>query len=83
MESIAKEVFQLPNSTFGSVLSHVRQIRTLQSEVITVLEAINTLRNRKFGHGMTTLFDLSLDEVNFVYLTCIGAMLLFARVRPI
>jgi hypothetical protein len=80
MESVAKEVFQLPNSTFGSVLSHIRGTQGLQNETISILEAVNTLRNRKFGHGMTEQFDLSSAEVDFTYLTCIGAILLFARI---
>ena len=80
MESVTKEVFNMPNATFGSVLRHVRQTNALQGEVISVLEAINTLRNRKFGHGMTIPFDLSSGEVDFTYLTCIGAILLFIKI---
>lgn len=80
MESVTKEVFNMPNATFGSVLRHVRQTNALQGEVISVLEAINTLRNRKFGHGMTVPFDLSSGEVDFTYLTCIGAILLFVKI---
>lgn len=80
MESVTKEVFNMPNATFGSVLKHVRQNNALQGEVISVLEAINTLRNRKFGHGMTVQFDLSSGEVDFTYLTCIGAILLFVKI---
>jgi hypothetical protein len=79
MESVAKEVFQLPSSTFGSVVKHIRQTQALESDVTAVLEAINTLRNRKFGHGMTTKFSLSAGEVDFTFLGCIGAILLFAR----
>ena len=41
------------------------------------------LRNRgypvKLGHGMTTPFDLSAGEVDFTYLSCIGAILLFIK----
>lgn len=79
MESVAKEVFDMPNATFGSVLRHVRQINALQGEVVSVLDAVNTLRNRKFGHGMTVPFDLSSGEVDFTYLTCVGAILLFVK----
>jgi hypothetical protein len=79
MESVAKEVFTMPNATFGSVLKHVRQTNALQAEIISVLEAINTLRNRKFGHGMTASFDLSPGEVDFTYLACIAAILVFVK----
>lgn len=79
LESVAKEVFNIPNATFGSVLKHVRQTNAFQGEITSVLESINTLRNRKFGHGMTTPFDLSTGEVDFTYLSCIGAIILFAN----
>jgi hypothetical protein len=79
MESVAKEVFNMPTATFGGVLSHVQTTRTLLSETAAILQALNTLRNRKFGHGMTTTFGLSPNEVDFTYLTCIGAILVFAR----
>lgn len=80
LESVAKEVFNMPNATFGEVLRNARQNQSLQNEIILVMEAINTLRNRKFGHGMTVPFDLSSKEVDFTYLTCIGAILLFAGI---
>ncbi len=79
MESIAKEIFNMPNATFGSVLKHIRKTNAFQSETISILESINTLRNHKFGHGMTTLFDLSSGEVDFTYLSCVGAIILFAN----
>jgi hypothetical protein len=80
MESIAKEVFNMPDSTFGTVLTAIRNGGNLNNQVISVLDAINTLRNRNFGHGMTDTFQLSSKEVDFTYLTCIGAILLFARI---
>jgi hypothetical protein len=79
MESIAKEIFNMPNATFGSVLKHIRQTNAFQSEITSVLESINTLRNRKFGHGMTTPFDLASGEVDFTYLSCIGAIIMLAN----
>ncbi|MDH4318533.1 MAG: hypothetical protein OEV64_09105 [Desulfobulbaceae bacterium] len=79
LESVAKQVFNMPNATFGNVLKNVRKRKAFQGEIISVLESINTLRNRKFGHGMTTPFDLSTGEVDFTYLSCIGAIILFAN----
>lgn len=81
MESVAKEIFQLPSATFGTVLAHIRKTQGLQAEVIDVLEKVNTLRNHKFGHGMTVPFDLSSAEVDFTYLSCIAGILLFVRTR--
>jgi hypothetical protein len=76
MESVAKIVFSMPNDTFGSVLGHIRSSGEIKSEIVSVLDAINTVRNRKFGHGMPTTFDLSGPEVDFTYLSCIGGILL-------
>ncbi len=80
MESVAKEVFNMPTTTFGNILRNLRQSHALRGEIIGVLEAINTLRNRKFGHGMTITFDLSPVEVDFTFVTCLGGILLFARI---
>lgn len=79
MESVAKEKYGMPDVTFGQVVAHIRQVQALNEQVIGVLEAINTLRNRNFGHGMTAPFNLSGPEVDFTYLACIGGILLFTR----
>lgn len=79
MESVAKEKYGLPNATFGQVVAHIRHTRALNQEIIGVLEGLNTLRNRNFGHGMTAPFNLVAAEVDFTYLACIGAILLFVR----
>ena len=79
LESAAKEVFQLPDATFGQVLATARAQSAFTGEVISALEAINTLRNRHFGHGMTAPFQLTPPEVDFAYTSCVGAILLFTR----
>ena len=79
LESVSKEIFNAPKATFGSVLKNARHTNAFQDEIMTLLESINTLRNHKFGHGMTTPFDLSTGEVDFTYLSCIGAIILFAN----
>jgi hypothetical protein len=71
----------LLKDTFGSALKQIRNSQRLQPEVISVLEMINTLRNHKFGHGMTAPFDLSPAEVDFTYLACISGVLLLVRMR--
>ncbi len=76
LESVAKERLRMPTATFGQVIA---QITPLNPEVIDVLKSINSLRNRHFGHGMTTPFSLNRAEVDFTYLTCIAGILLFAR----
>lgn len=79
MESVAKEKNGLPTATFGQVLAPIRQHQSLNEQILAVLDAVNTLRNRNFGHGMTAPFSLTPSEVDFTYLTCIGAILLFTR----
>jgi hypothetical protein len=79
MESVAKEKYGLPDATFGQVVAHIRQAQALNEQIIGVLEAINTLRNKNFGHGMAAPFALSPAEVDFTYLACIGAILLLTR----
>lgn len=77
MEAIAKQVCGLANETFHGVLQHLRRNNRLQPHIIGTLEALNTLRNRQFGHG--TPFTLNPAEVDFTYLACVGGVLLFAR----
>lgn len=77
LEAVAKEVYQRPSDTFGAILGVVRQNQTTNSQVIGILEALNTHRNRNFGHGTT--FGLTPAEVDFTYLTCVAGILLLAR----
>jgi hypothetical protein len=79
MESVAKEKNGMPNSTFGQVVAHIRQTGGMNEQVIALLEGVNTLRNRNFGHGMVAPFSLTGPEVDLTYLTCIGAILLLRR----
>jgi len=81
LESVAKEKHGMPNATFGQVVAHVEQNRSLNSQVVGVLKSINGLRNNNFGHGMTTSFGLIGPEVDFTYLACIAGILLFARIQ--
>ncbi|PYV24573.1 MAG: hypothetical protein DMG24_11070 [Acidobacteria bacterium] len=69
----------MPNATFGDVVKHLRQRQAFDPQILAVLEGMNTLRNRSFGHGMTAQFNFTAAEVDFTYLACIGAILLFAR----
>lgn len=79
MESVAKEKYAMPSSTFGQVVHHMGQTAAQHQDIIEVLRRVNDLRNRNFGHGMTTPFELSNAEVDFSYLACVGGILLFAR----
>ena len=48
-------------------------------ETLRMLEALNMMRHNHFGHGMSEPFSLSAQEVDFVYLSCMAAAILFAR----
>lgn len=79
LEAIAKIVFQMPTDTLGTILQAARQQGGLNPQVLGVLEALNTNRNRNYGHGVP--FGLTAEEVAFTYLANISATLLLAR-RP-
>ncbi|MCI0351451.1 MAG: hypothetical protein L0Z53_18670 [Acidobacteriales bacterium] len=79
LESVAKIKYNRPNDTFGQVKNHIQQNNLLRQEVIDIFTVMNQLRNGHFGHGMAVHFALSPAEVDFVYLTCIGAILLLCR----
>jgi hypothetical protein len=79
MESVAKEKYQMPNSTFGQVVNRISSIGTMNPQIVAVLSAINDLRNRNFGHGMTAPFQLSNADVDFTYLGCVVGILLLTR----
>ena len=79
LESVAKEVLSLPTGTFGDAIKTARSRSLLSSETLSILEKIYALRSNHFGHGMTTPFALKGPEVEFVYLSCIGGMLMFVR----
>jgi hypothetical protein len=79
MESVAKEKYQMPNSTFGQVVARIQQTGTMNAQITNILSALNDLRNKSFGHGMTTPFQLSSAEVDFTFLSCVSGILLFIR----
>jgi hypothetical protein len=79
LESVAKEVFSMPTATFGDVVKTMRSRSTFSRETLSTLEKIYALASNHFRHGMTDPFALSDGEVEFVYLTCIGGMLMLVR----
>jgi hypothetical protein len=79
LESVTKTKYGMPNDTFFGVLNHLRGAAAFNPQVLAILEAINTLRNRNFGHGMVAPPNLTQAEVDFTYLMCISAVLLITR----
>lgn len=79
MESTSKIKYEMPNATFGDVVNNLRRRNTFNSQILNILEGINALRNRNFGHGMAAEFNFTAAEVDFTYISCIGAILLFTH----
>ncbi len=77
MEAVAKEKYGLHNVALDAVIEHVRRLGVFNPQTLEVLRSINVLRHRNFGHGAP--FNFSGAEVDFIYLTCIGGILLFVR----
>lgn len=79
LESVAKTVFEMPNKTFGDVLKEAKTNSTFNDMILLVLEKLYALANDTFRHGDIEKFNLSSEEVDFVYLTCVAGILLFGR----
>jgi len=79
LESVAKEVFEMPTATFGDVLTQARKQQSMASETIAVLQKLYDMANKYFRHGMTAPFTLKPAEVDFVMVSCLAAILLFVR----
>jgi hypothetical protein len=77
MEAVARERYGLRNAALDAVIDHVRRGGGFNPQILTVLENINTLRHRNFGHGVP--FNFTTAEVDFIYLSCIAGILLFSR----
>jgi len=79
MESVAKEKYGMPTASFGQVVNHLRATAGMNDHTISILDSLNRSRNGTFGHGMISPFNLNPAEVDFIYLACVGAILLFVR----
>jgi hypothetical protein len=79
LESVSKEVFAMPQATFGDVLKAARKQQSITSETIAVLQKLYDMANQHFRHGMTIPFTLVQPEVDFVFLSCVAGILLFVR----
>lgn len=79
VEATAKEVHQMPTATFGNVLAEIRKAQSLSGETIASLQKLYDLANNHFRHGMTSPFALKSVEVDYILVSCCGAILLFLR----
>lgn len=79
VESVAQIHFNMPARAFNDLLADLRRRRVMNAQIIDLLDQLNVLRHRTFGHVMANEFALAPVEVDFVYLTCIAAVLLVTR----
>lgn len=79
VESTAQIRYEMPGRGLDDMLAALQRRRAFNAQLLDALDALNVLRHRNFGHGMAQDFNLSPAEVDFMYLTCIGAILLFTR----
>ena len=77
MEAVGKIAFAMPTATFHDVLQRIRDRGALNVQVVGVLESVNVLRHRTFGHGAP--FPLQPEEVEFTYTVCTAGIVLLAR----
>lgn len=79
MESAAQTRLQMSGRRFDDVVAAVRVRGMFHPSTVDVLEKVNALRHRTFGHGTTGPFALSPAETDFVYLSCMSGIILFVR----
>lgn len=79
LEAVAKARYELPNGKLDDAIKEARSRGDITAEVAKAVSAINVVRHNHFGHGTTTPFGLRGSEVDFVYLSCLSGILLFAR----
>jgi hypothetical protein len=79
VEASAKEVKQMPTATFGNVLTEIRKAGSLSVDTLASLQKLYDLANKHFRHAMTSTFALKPAEVDYVLVSCCGAILLFIR----
>ena len=80
MEAAAKVKLNMPNATFGAVLTEVgNRANMMEVDVLEILKRVNTLRNHHLGHGMVQPFALTAHEVDFVYVTCAAGARFFTK----
>jgi hypothetical protein len=79
VEATAKVIRQMPTATFGDVIKDVRREKSISDETLGSLQKLYDLSNNHFRHGMTNEFGLISAEVDYVIVSCCGAILLFIR----
>jgi hypothetical protein len=79
LESVAKTIGGTPSATFGNVLADIRKTQFLSSDTLASLQKLYDLANNHFRHGTTAPFALKPAEVDYFFIACLGATLLFIR----
>jgi hypothetical protein len=79
LEATVQIRYAMLGRTLDDVLAVLRRRQDLNAQALDIVNALNVLRHRNFGHGMAEQFRLSGAEVDFTYLACIGATLFLTR----
>ncbi len=79
LESAAQIAYDMPGATFGEVLNAVGRRGEISPQAVRLLRAIEVLGHNTFRHGGAEPFALSPPEVDFIYTSCVAAILVFAH----
>ena len=79
LESAAKTKYNMPNATFGDVLTAVSRQGALNGATVRLLRAVEVFGHNTFRHGRIEPFNCGPVEVDFVFTTCVTGILVFAR----
>jgi hypothetical protein len=77
MEAVGR--IRFGGTTFGGVLDNLQGRDLIDRFTLTTLRSLEIVRHNHFGHGALQPFNLSVAEVDFIYLTCIAGILLLRR----
>jgi hypothetical protein len=79
LESAAKARHNMPDATFGEVLNAVNRQGVLNEPTVRLLRSIEVFGHNTLRHGRIEAFRFSSAEVDFVFTTCVAAILVFSR----
>ena len=69
----------MPDVTFGEVLNAVNRQGVLNEPTVRLLRSIEVFGHNTLRHGRIEAFRFSSAEVDFVFTTCVAAILVFSR----
>lgn len=76
LEELAKVKLGMQGRGFGDVIAEMRR-RNITPGLADVLDRLNGMAHQTFRHGNNIVIEPAV--VDFIYLTCVGGILMFAR----